>query len=318
MKREVCLITGVAGFIGSNLADALVKKGYFVRGIDSFEKNYEEALKRNNIKHLLKKNNFSFSEENLLKVDLEEQLDGVEYIFHQAGQPGVRSSWGKEFKIYLENNVWATQKLLESVKGKRIKKMIFASSSSVYGNAERFPTTEKNLPYPISPYGVTKLAAEQLCLLYWKNYQVPVVALRYFTVYGPRQRPDLFFHKLIKAALCGGTIEIYGDGKQTRSYTYIDDVVDANILAMGMDVTGQVMNIGGGARVSVNEAIELVEKISGRSIKKSYVDPKKGDVKHTCASIKKARAMLGYYPKTRIKKGLLSQFEWMKKNISQI
>lgn len=309
-KQKKCLITGAAGFIGSSLAEALIEKGFYVRGIDCFLKNYDEKTKKNNLKDLLKESRFEFIKGNLLTYDLTSLLESVDCVFHLAGLPGVRESWGKTFETYLENNVLATQRLLEAVKGKELKKFVFASSSSVYGDAESFPTSERILPRPISPYGVSKLSAEQLCLLYCKNFNVPVIALRYFTVYGPKQRPDLFFHKLIKSALNGEAIEIYGDGCQTRSYTYIDDVVNANILAMESAVSGEVFNIGGGARVSVNKVIDLVEKLTVKKIHKRYVDSKKGDARHTGACIKKARKLLGYYPKTRIKKGLQRQIDW--------
>lgn len=312
-NKKVCLITGVAGFIGSKLAERLIKEGYRVRGIDCLLKNYSLIIKKNNLKSLVKSDNFDFVKANLLHYDLNELLEGVDYIFHLAGQPGVRDSWGMKFNSYLNNNVLSTQRLLEAAKGREIKKVVFASSSSIYGDAESFPTTERAIPRPISPYGVTKLAAEQLCLLYYKNFNLPTIALRYFTVYGPRQRPDLFFHKLIKAAILDKKIEVYGDGNQTRSFTYVDDIVSACILAMNSTICGEVFNIGGGARVSVNKAIEVVEQITGKKINIIHGELKKGDARHTCASIAKARKLLGYYPKTRIKKGLYKEYLWLRK-----
>lgn len=312
-KQKICLVTGVAGFIGSSLAEALIEKGFYVRGIDCFLKNYDEKTKKNNLRNLLKESRFEFIKGNLLTYDLKSLLEGVDYVFHLAGLPGVRESWGKKFEKYLENNTLATQRLLEAARGEELKKFIFASSSSVYGDAESFPTSERILPRPISPYGVTKLAAEQLCLLYCKNFNVPVVVLRYFTVYGPRQRPDLFFYKLIRAVILDEKIEVYGDGNQTRSFTYVDDIVNACILAMNSPISGEVFNIGGGARVSVNKAIEIVEELTGKKINVIRGEPKKGDARHTCASIRKARKLLGYYPKVRIKKGLYKEYLWLRR-----
>jgi UDP-glucose 4-epimerase len=220
------------------------------------------------------------------------------------------------FKEYLDNNVFATQRLLEVAKNANLKKFIYASSSSVYGEAEILPTSEKVVPCPFSPYGVTKLAAENLCRLYWKNFGVPTVSLRYFTVYGPRQRPEMAFAKFIKIALQGGRIEIYGNGEQTRDFTFIDDVVEANILAMesGPKLDGEVFNIGGGSRVSVNEVLDLIGRSVGQELEVVYQESQKGDVLHTGAEIRKAKRFLGWQPRVTLQEGILRQVNYLKES----
>lgn len=280
-------------------------------GIDCFTDYYPREIKERNIEKLRSSEGFTFIEANLLDVNLPEMLRGLDYIFHQAAQAGVRASWGTNFEVYTLNNVLTTQKLLEAAKEAPIKLFVYASSSSVYGDAETFPTPETANPKPISPYGVTKLAGEHLCYLYWKNFGVPFISLRYFTVYGPRQRPDMAFHRFIKAMLKGKEIIVYGDGKQTRDFTYIDDAVEANLLAMRSEAIGEVFNIGGGSRITINEAIRLLEGIMGKRARVRYVERQKGDVRHTAADITKARKMLGYEPKVRIEEGLRREVEWL-------
>lgn len=306
------LVTGVAGFIGSHLAERLLKEGHEVTGVDCFTDYYARSIKEENLKGLLKNPNFTFFEANLLMMDLRELLIGVDCIFHQAAQAGVRSSWGAEFEVYTSNNVLATQRLLEACKGLRIKRFIYASSSSVYGDAEELPLRERSFLNPISPYGVTKLAAEHLCYSYWKNFHIPVISLRYFTVYGPRQRPDMAFHKFIRAVVQGEDIEIYGDGEQTRDFTFISDTVEGNILAMKSDVAGEVFNIGGGSRISVNEVLESIQRVSGRTAQIVYRDVQKGDVRHTLADTSKVKKCLGYIPKVNLITGLTEQWKWLK------
>jgi UDP-glucose 4-epimerase len=282
-----------------------------VVGIDCFTDYYPREIKERNIEKLRSSEGFTFIEANLLDVNLPEMLRGLDYIFHQAAQAGVRASWGTNFEVYTLNNVLTTQKLLEAAKEAPIKLFVYASSSSVYGDAETFPTPETANPKPISPYGVTKLAGEHLCYLYWKNFGVPFISLRYFTVYGPRQRPDMAFHRFIKAMLKGKEIIVYGDGKQTRDFTYIDDAVEANLLAMRSEAIGEVFNIGGGSRITINEAIRLLEGIMGKRARVRYVERQKGDVRHTAADITKARKILGYEPKVRIEEGLRREVEWL-------
>ena len=273
---------------------------------------YPRALKDRNLENLLKSPQFTFLEKSLLDLNLPETLQGVEYIFHQAAQAGVRASWGKDFEIYTENNIKATQQLLEACKDLPIKRLTYASSSSVYGDVQEFPMCETMYTQPVSPYGVSKLAAEHLCYLYWKNFGVPTISLRYFTVYGPRQRPDMAFNRFITAMLKGDTIHIYGDGEQTRDFTFFEDAVQANISTMNNGTPGGVYNIGGGSRVTVNYVLSVLEDISGIKPKVLYEGGQKGDVRHTYADTSRARDELLYEPKVSIEEGLRLEFEWLK------
>jgi UDP-glucose 4-epimerase len=315
------LVTGCAGFIGSHLVDKLLEQGYEVIGIDCFtdyypreikEKNLSNALKNFSLKKkpLLKKYHknakFEFIEEDILEMD---KFPEVDYVFHLAAQAGVRASWGKSFEIYTRNNIEATQRLLEFYKSKDLKKFVYASSSSVYGDAE-LPMKEDSLLKPVSPYGVTKLAGENLCYLYWKNYGVPVVSLRYFTVYGPRQRPDMAIHKFVTAILNNEEITVFGDGTQTRDFTFVDDAVEANILAAKSDFVGEVFNIGGGSRISVNDLIGMMEKVIGKKAKVKYIEKQKGDVRDTLADVSKARKKMNWKPKIDIYHGLREYIGW--------
>ena len=309
------LVTGVAGFIGSHLAENLVKKGLDVIGIDCFIDYYPRWMKEKNLKWLKTQPNFTFFESDLFTCDLNsiiQSSDDAITIFHLAAQAGVRASWGGNFEIYTKNNIQVTQRLLEWAKQVNINKFIYASSSSVYGDCEELPEEEDSILKPVSPYGVTKLAGEHLCYLYWKNFGVPTVALRYFTVYGPRQRPDMAFHKFIKAMLNDKEIEIYGDGNQTRDFTYIDDIIEGHILALDAP-DGEVFNIGGGKRITVNSVIKILEKILNKKAKVKYIERQKGDVRDTFASITKANEILNYTPKTKFEEGLRKEIEWYKK-----
>lgn len=308
-----CLVTGVAGFIGSHLAERLLLEGYEVIGLDCFTDFYPRWLKQKNLASLVGKPHFQLVEDDLNRTNLNELLDGVGFIFHLAAQAGVRTSWGENFSEYLKHNILATQKLLEAIKKRKIEKFIFASSSSVYGLSPVFPMKENGSVQPISPYGVTKLAAEQLCFLYFKNYGVPTVSLRFFTVYGPRQRPDMAFHQFFLALLKEEIIPLYGDGHQTRDFTFIDDIIEANILALKRGRVGEVYNIGGGHQKKLAEVIELMEKITGRKAKINRLDPQKGEVAHTLACIDKARMDLGYNPRPDLENGLREQWAWIKK-----
>ena len=310
------LVTGVAGFIGSHLAERLLQENHHVVGVDCFTDYYAKSLKKANVKRLLKEPDFSFVEENLLTASLPELLKDCDYIFHQAAQAGVRSSWGAEFEIYTSLNVLATQRLLEACKRLNIRKFIYASSSSVYGDAQELPLREESILKPVSPYGVTKLAAEQLCYSYWKNYQIPTSSLRYFTVYGPRQRPDMAFHRFMRALLDGETIEIYGDGKQTRDFTFVSDIVNGNLLAMQSALVGGVFNLGGGSRVVLNDVLETVQQVAGKGAKIVYRDVQRGDVKHTLADTSKAMSELAYRPQVDLSTGLKEQWEWLRETFS--
>jgi UDP-glucose 4-epimerase len=235
----------------------------------------------------------------------------IEYVFHLAAQPGVRGSWGIGFDPYIRSNVLATQRLLEAAKDVPLKKFVFASSSSVYGDAEALPTSEDVVPRPVSPYGVTKLAAEHLCLLYWRNYGLPVTCPRYFSVYGPRQRPDMAFYRFIKAMLKNQEIVIYGDGEQTRDFSYVDDIVEATVRSGTADLAGRILNIGSGSRVTLNETIRLLESILGKQARVRYVESQSGDVRHTAADITRATTVLGFRPQTSLADGLQAEVQWL-------
>jgi UDP-glucose 4-epimerase len=305
------VVTGAAGFIGSWLSEKLLELGHDVSGIDCLTDYYSPGIKRNNIEEALQNSRFRFLERDLLAMDLREALDGCEVIFHQAAQAGVRASWGQSFDAYTNNNVLATQRLLEAAKDLPLRRFVFASSSSIYGDAENIPVIETEPARPISPYGVTKLAAEHLCRLYHKNFDVPTVSLRYFTVFGPRQRPDMAFHRFIKAMLRDEPISVFGGGEQTRDFTYIEDAVDANILAMENGRNGSVYNIGGGSRITLNTAIRLLEGIIGKEAKRDETSSKKGDVLHTWSDTTLAQTELGFNPQYDVEKGLRKEVEWL-------
>ncbi|MFN9258983.1 NAD-dependent epimerase/dehydratase family protein, partial [Microcystis sp.] len=252
-------------------------------------------------------------EADIQALDWRQLLQGVEVLFHQAAQAGVRASWGDGFRQYTERNINATQIILEAAKETpSLQRMVFASTSSVYGNAETMPTPETLCPQPVSPYGITKLAAERLCWLYHQNFNVPVTALRYFTVYGPRQRPDMAFHKFFQAAIAGKPIGIYGDGKQTRDFTFISDAVAANLAAAVVpEAVGEVFNIGGGSRVVLLDVLDTMEKVIGKPIKRSHQGLARGDARHTAADVTKARTILGYNPQVSLAEGLAQEWQWI-------
>lgn len=307
-----CLVTGVAGFIGSHLGERLLLEGCQVIGIDNFADYYPKSIKEANIVGLRKERNFEFIEGNLFDVRLSKLLDGVDVVFHQSAQAGVRASWGRNFKIYTDNNILATQMLLEACRESPVEKFVYASSSSVYGDTKDLPMRESSLPCPVSPYGVSKLAAEHLCCLYYKNFGIPAVSLRYFTVYGARQRPDMAFHRFFRWTMEDKPLKVYGDGEQSRDFTHVDDIVEANWLAYQKAQPGEVFNIGGGSRITLNEAIEVMKKIMDRDVEVHCQGVQKGDVRHTSADITKAQEKLGYMPKVSIQDGLRAEYEWIK------
>ena len=304
------VVTGAAGFIGSHLSEALVARGFDVVGVDCFTDYYAPAIKRRNVSALLAGPRFRLLELDLAKDPLDALPARPRWVFHQAAQPGVRASWGAEFATYTSHNVLATQRLLEHVKDQGAERVVVASSSSVYGDAEKLPTSETDLPRPYSPYGVTKLAAEHLALLYARNFGVPAVALRYFTVYGPRQRPDMGFHKFIAALLAGKPIGVYGDGEQTRDFTFVADAVEANLAAAERGVAGTAYNVGGGSRVSVNDVLARLGRLSGRAPQIDRGPAQPGDPRDTGADIARAARDLGWRPRVSLDEGLALQLAW--------
>lgn len=305
------LVTGVAGFIGSHLAEALLAGGSEVVGIDCLTDYYDPRLKEANLAGLRAHPRFRFVRADLNEVDLEPVAAGVDTVFHQAAQAGVRASWGREFTTYTRQNVDATQRLLEFWKGRPLRRFVYASSSSVYGETDELPMREDAPVRPHSPYGVTKLAGELLARLYHRNFGVPTVSLRYFTVYGPRQRPDMGFRRFIGWLLEGQPVVIYGDGRQTRDFTFIDDAVEANLAAAERGVAGAVYNIGGGSRVTVREVLDLLTRLVGRG-EVRYETRQHGDVTHTYADTSRARADLGFAPRVGLAEGLERQVAWQR------
>ena len=305
------LVTGVAGFIGSHLSGALLDRGAEVVGIDCFTDYYPREMKEANLDANRARDGFALVETSIQDADLAALLEGVTHVFHLAAQAGVRKSWGQDFRIYTSHNVDATQQLLEACVNRPIHRFVYASSSSLYGDNVSIPMREDALPQPVSPYGVTKLAAEQLGYLYHVNHGVPATALRYFTVYGPRQRPDMAFHRFIRASLDGAPITLYGDGEQTRDFTYVADAVAATIAAGERGVPGRAYNVGGGSRVSMNQVIEIIGRIAGRSLEVRHEAAQKGDMRDTYADTTLARADLGFAPSVSLEQGIEAEYRWL-------
>lgn len=305
------LVTGGAGFIGSTLSERLLEQGASVRAIDAFTDFYPRPLKERNLENLRGRAGYEFIEGDLREVDLRAALDGITHVFHLAAQAGVRRSWGKEFQVYTGLNVDATQALLEACVNRPIERLVYASSSSVYGDDVAIPMVETALPQPVSPYGVTKLAAEQLCHLYHVNYGVPAVSLRFFTVYGPRQRPDMGFNRFFTAILDGKPLIQFGDGLQTRDFTFVADIVTATAAAAVHGVPGRVYNIGGGSRVSLKDVFDLLGRVSGRQVVIDQQGPQKGDMRDTYADTSRARQDLAFAPSVTLEEGLRAMWRWM-------
>jgi nucleoside-diphosphate-sugar epimerase len=305
------LVTGAAGFIGSHLTSALLDAGATVTGLDCFTDYYPRAIKQANVGVNAGRTGFHFIEGSLQHAQLAALLDGKTHVFHLAAQAGVRKSWGRDFRVYTDHNVDATQRLLEACVGRPLERFVYASSSSVYGDNASIPMREDALPQPVSPYGVTKLAAEQLCHLYFVNYRVPATSVRYFTVYGPRQRPDMAFHRFITAALKGEPITLYGDGEQTRDFTYVGDAVAATIAAGTKGVPGRVYNVGGGSRVSVNQLFDILERISGKHLDVRREPAQKGDMRDTFADTTLAHTDLGFRPQVTLEQGVEAEYRWL-------
>ena len=305
------LVTGCAGFIGSHTTERLLLDGHRVRGVDCFTDNYDPALKRSHLLGIAGHPQFELIESDLVTADPHALLSGIDAVLHLAGQPGVRDSWASGFEIYVQRNITATQRLLEAAKSTNISRFAAASSSSVYGNAETYPTTELALPQPVSPYGVTKLASEHLCTLYAKNFGVPTVSLRYFTVYGPRQRPDMALRRMIDLSLADKPFPLFGDGSVSRSFTYINDVVEANLAALLSDApSGSVCNIANESTASMTELIELVSSALGQPVRLDRLPAAAGDAERTGGSSELAQELLGWSPSTTLEQGVAEMVAW--------
>jgi UDP-glucuronate 4-epimerase len=306
------VVTGCAGFIGSHLTESLLEDGHTVLGVDCFNDNYARADKYANLRRAGEHERFRLLTADLVSVDADTLLAGADVVFHLAGEPGVRASWGSRFDRYTHHNVQATQRLLEAARDTGVK-FVYASSSSVYGEALTLPTREDETPRPLSPYGVTKLAAEHLCVLYGEEHDVDTVALRYFSVYGPRQRPDMAFRRFCEAIHAGQPIDVFGDGRQTRDFTYVGDIVAATRAAAEADTApGRVFNVGGGNRTSLRCALEVLAGIAGRPLDVRHHERESGDVLDTGADTTRAQAELGFSPRTSLADGLAAELEWVR------
>jgi UDP-glucose 4-epimerase len=305
------LVTGGAGFIGSHLSERLLDQGAEVTAIDCFTDYYPRPIKERNLATLRGRAGYRLVESSIAAADLPALLDGKTHVFHLAAQAGVRKSWGRDFQIYTALNIDATQALLEACVGRPIERLVYASSSSVYGDNASLPMREDALPGPVSPYGVTKLAAEHLCQLYFVNHSVPTVSLRYFTVYGPRQRPDMGFNRFFNAVLDGRPLPQFGDGLQTRDFTFVADAGAATAAAAVRGTPGRVYNIGGGSRVSLVDVFDLIGRVTGRPVKIDHQPAQKGDMRDTYADTSRARADLGFVPSVALEDGLRQMFAWI-------
>ncbi len=307
------LITGAAGFIGSHLTERVLQDEHDVIGVDCLTDYYPREVKINNLALSLAHPRFTLVESNIVDSDLDHLLSGIDIVYHLAAQAGVRSSWGDQFRIYSDYNILGTQRILESARKMGVKRVVYASSSSVYGDVDVFPMNESVFPRPVSPYGVSKLAGENLCVLYSKSYNLSTVSLRYFTVYGPRQRPDMAFHKFIKSFLLKEKSIVFGNGDQTRDFTFVSDAVEATYNAgLKKDLMGSVFNIGGGSRISLNSVISIMETLLGGSLDLQRSDTQRGDVRHTAADTSAAAAALGYAPRIGLEEGLDREIRWLK------
>ena len=307
--RWSAVVTGCAGFLGSHLCEALLASGHAVTGVDCFTDFYARAVKERNVASACGAPGFRLVEADIADAPLASLLDEVDVVFHLAAQAGVRSSFGDGFGEYLHHNVQGTQRLLEEVAGRHIRAFVYASSSSVYGDQQVYPVAEGAPLRPLSPYGATKVITEQLAEAFWRSHRVPVVGLRYFTVYGPRQRPDMAFSRFLSRAVEGRPLEVLGDGRQVREFTYVDDVVAATIAAAERGERGAVYNIGGGQPVSVLEAVALLEELLDRPLSVEYLEASPGDPRRTDADITRAARDLGYGPATPLADGLAAHLE---------
>jgi nucleoside-diphosphate-sugar epimerase len=306
------VVTGAAGFIGSHLVERLLGEGHEVVGIDAFVDYYPREAKEKNLAPALEHASFRFVEGRLQEMELEPLLDGAAQVYHLAAQAGVRASWGRDFAVYTDHNVLATQRLLEAAVARGLGRLVYASSSSVYGDSAALPLREDSLCRPVSPYGVTKLAAEHLVHLYGTNHALAAVSLRYFTVYGPRQRPDMAFHRFLKATRDGAPIHVFGDGSQTRDFTFVDDIVSATRAAADTGRPGHVYNVGGGERIALNNVLALIEEVTGRPLQVIRDAAQRGDMKDTLADTTEAQRDLGFSSSVGLRQGLEREWEWIR------
>lgn len=306
------MVTGAAGFIGSHLAERLRRDGVEVVGIDGFVDNYDARRKRAHLAGLSADDGFRLVEGMIEQTDLEPLLDGVDAVYHLAALPGVRSSWGQSFEAYSSHNVYATQKVLEAAMRAGVPRVVYASSSSVYGDAAELPMSEAARERPHSPYGVTKLAGEHLARLYHRNYGYPTVSLRFFTVYGPRQRPDMAIQRFLTASRDGSPIRIFGSGEQTRDFTFVSDTVEALVRAAERGEPGAVYNVGGGSTVSLNQLIATIEEVTGSRLDARREEAQRGDVGHTRADVARIRDALDFVPGVGLEEGLRRHWEWLR------
>ncbi len=305
------VVTGAAGFIGSQLAEALVRDGHDVTGIDCFTDYYPRELKEKNLAALRAARCFRLVEGRLQDLELPAVLEGAGHVYHLAAQAGVRASWGRDFEHYTGHNVLATQRLLEAAVAAGRPRFVYASSSSVYGDSATLPLREDGICRPVSPYGVTKLAGEHLAVLYHRNHGLPTVSLRYFTVYGPRQRPDMAFHRFLRAARDGTAVTVYGDGLQTRDFTFVDDIVAATRAAALSGRPGSVYNVGGGVRVALEDVLRLVRDVTGRALQIQRQGAQKGDMRDTFADTSAAARDLGFRSTVSLPEGLAREWTWL-------
>lgn len=319
MQRTV-LVTGAAGFIGSHLCEALISRGHRVVGVDAFSDYYPRAYKELNLSGLLACGDFRLHEVDLLALGdptsddaglLRRLVREADTVFHLAAQAGVRGSWGQDFHIYTDNNVLVTQMLLELVKQEGVERFVYASTSSVYGDTNTLPMREDAICHPFSPYGVSKLAGEHLCYLYGRNFGVPTVAVRFFTVFGERQRPDMAFHRFIRLMRENKPIPIYGDGSQTRDFTYVSDIADG-LVAAASAPSGELLNLGGGSRVSLLGAIAVLGEVLGFAPELDIREKQAGDVRDTWASLEHSNELIGYRPRVSLSEGLAAEAEWLR------
>ena len=305
------LVTGCAGFLGSHLSERLVSAGHEVIGVDCFTSYYARAMKEQNLERLRHEPGFHMLELDLARDPLDGLLEGVDRVFHLAAQAGVRGSFGERFAGYVRNNVVATQRLLEQAARAQPGAFVYASSSSVYGNAARYPTTELAERRPVSPYGMTKVSTEELAGVYMRCFGVRVVGLRYFTAYGPRQRPDMAFSTFFSRVLAGKPVPVNGDGRQVRDFTFVDDVVDGTLAAALHGRPGAVYNIGGGAPVRLLDALGLIGDLTGLPVEIESRRCQLGDARRTGCDGGLARRELGFDPRTDLRDGLAAQLEWL-------